>query len=236
MLGHSKRRRSAGGGRPRLGHDDKPFSQDELRELVEHLARKAAAERRGQGADKSCPRPVRGPRARDLALVQLAALTGLRASELAELEVRDICLARRKSYLRVRGGKARDRRAVETVPIPWSFVAELGRWIKGRGQRAAVFPASTSSRKLTRWEVWRIVKRGVRACGLRDVLTVHSLRHYYISTVARSAPSTLAVASLARLRSLRLVETYLHAALVDRHQVVDELRIPGRRSRALAAE
>lgn len=214
-------------GRPRLGHEDKPFTEPELRALIGHLSRKAAMEgRRGVR---------RGPRRRDLLLVELAALTGLRASELAALEARDVILARRKSYLRVRGGKARERQAVDTVPIPWSLVPELERWVADLGGTSPVFSATTSDRKLTRWEVWRIVKRAVRACGLRDVLTAHSLRHYYISRVARESRSSLVVASLARLRSPRLVETYYHSALEDRAAVVEDLRVPGRRaSRARA--
>lgn len=225
MPARTSERRAAA--RPRLGHDDKPFTEPELRALVGHLSRKAALEmRRGVR---------RGPRRRDLLLVELAALTGLRASELAELEARDVILARRKSYLRVRGGKARVRQAVDTVPIPWSLVPELERWLLDQAGTAPVFTASTSSRKLTRWEVWRIIKRAVRACGLRDVLTAHSLRHYYISRIARESRSSLVVASLARLRSPRLVETYYHSALEDRAAVVQDLRVPGRRtSRARA--
>lgn len=211
------------GTRPRLGDEDKPISGPELRTLVEHLARLAVREdRRGLR---------RGPRRRDQLMVELAALTGLRASELARLRVGDVHLADQRSYLRVRGGKARGLVDVDTVPIPWDLVPALEGWIRGRGDGDPVFERARGG-ELDRHELWRVVKRALRRCGLRSTLNVHSLRHFFISTVAqRPGASTFTVAKLARLRSLRLVETYCHAHLVDRFATVGPLHVPGRRRR-----
>lgn len=216
-------------GRPRLGPDDKAATETEVRAIVQHLAKRAAAERR-RGIDH-------GPRARDLLIVELACGTGLRVSELARLEVRDIVLARRKSYVRVRGGKARPRRHVDTVPLPWDLIAGLERWcdpnlITG-SPHSPLFTAATSSRPLIRQEVSRIVKRAVRACGLRDVLCAHSLRHFYGTRVALATRSSAMVQRLMRLRSPRLADHYTHVALEEATAAVGPLRTPGRRAKRL---
>lgn len=211
------------GGRPRLGAEDKPVSGPELRALVDHLACQAVRERR-----RGVPR---GPRARDQLMVELLALTGIRASELTRLRVGDVHLAQRSSYLRVRAGKARGRLEVDTVPVPWDLVPALEAWTRDRHSSEWVFER-THGGQLDRFEIWRVVKRAMRQAGLRSVLNVHSLRHFFITTVAQSPGiSTFTVASLARLRSARHLETYYHGHLVDRHAVVGPLRVPGRRSR-----
>lgn len=211
------------GGRPRLGEADKTPTQDELAAILRALARPAIAERR-RGV-------IRGPRSRDELLVELLALTGLRAAEVCRLLVRDVHLARRSSYLRVRGGKKRDRRDVDTIPLPWDLVPALERWCAGQPADAPLFSASTSSRRLDRREVWRIVKRGMRHAGVRSMLNAHSLRHYFVTAVARTSRSAAVVAQLARLRSLAQASIYVHLSAEEGAAVTGPLRAPGRRAR-----
>ena len=187
------RRRS----RPRLGDEEKPISGPELRTLVEHLAHLAVLEER---------RGVRrGPRRRDQLMVELLALTGLRASELARLQISDVHLAAKRSYLRVRGGKARGLQEVDTVPVPWDLVSILEKWTRGRPEDEFLVHRARGT-PIDRHEIWRVLKRAMRACGLREGLNVHSLRHFFISTVA-------------------------HAHLVGRFATVGPLTVPGRRRR-----
>lgn len=211
------------GRRPRLAPDEKPITGPELRTLVEHLARLAVREKR-RGV-------TRGPRQRDQLMVEVLALTGLRASELARVRVGDLVLAKRASYVRVVSGKHRGPREVDTAPIPWDLVPALERWIRGRHSDGWLFERARGG-PLDRHEIWRALKRAMAACGLRSQLNVHSLRHYFISTLAqRPGVSSFTVATLARLRSASYLETYYHPALVDRHQIAGPLRIPGRRRR-----
>ena len=191
--------------------------------MLDWLMRRAVRERR-RGVD-------RGPRQRDALVVELLALTGLRASELAALEVRDVHLASRKSYLRVRRGKGRGPRDVDTVPLPWDTVPLLELWTKDRDVREPLVHAATSSRPLNRREVWVIVKRAVRGCRLREVLNAHSLRHFYGTTVAKLSKSSAQVQRLMRLRSRRMADVYTHLTLEDAADVAGPLRIPGLRRR-----
>lgn len=214
-------------GRPRLGADDKSATDAEVHAILEWLAQRATREARRLGR--------RGPRQRDLALVALIAGTGLRVSEAAALQRRDLQLGERP-YVRVRGGKGRDGRDADTVPLAWDTAHLLRRWVEPLESMDPVFQAATSARRLDRREVWQVVKRAVRALGLRDVLNAHSLRHWFITRVARRSRSSATVARLARLRSPRLVDTYVHVALEDVAAIQDQLTLPGlnaRRRRAI---
>lgn len=210
-------------GRPRLGDDDKIISAEELGRLLGFLA--ARAER-----EEARTRAVDGPRCRDLVLVELLAGTGLRASEAARLAVRDVHLTGRNPYLRVRGGKARQRKDVDTVPLPSQIAGRLRRYVAARarhGEESPLFAAAQSGRPLGRREVWKAVKAGVRGAGLREVLNAHSLRHYFISAACQVPGSTpMLVAKLARLRDSSLVTRYFHASEDRRRAIANALRLP----------
>lgn len=221
--------------RPTLGEHDKAATEQEVAAMIEWLAKRAVAERR---------RGVRaGPRARDLLVVELLVSTGLRASELARLRVGDVHLAERESYVRVRGGKWRGARDVDTVPLPWAIVPELERWIDERRATSSdpavilelhnpLLTAATSSRAIDRREVWRIVKSAVRGAGARDVLNAHSLRHFFGTRIAKLSQSSATVQKLMRFRSPRMADRYTHLTLADSARVVGPLPIPGRRRRS----
>lgn len=211
--------------RPRLGDDDKPILPDELGRLKGHLARLADLERRRRGAD--------GPRVRDEVLVDLIAGTGLRCAEAVRLRVRDLHLEGRAPYVRVVGGKMRARKAVDTIPIPWSIVAELRAFVRGRDRDGYVFRAARSDRQLNRKEAWHTIKRAMRRVGLRECLNVHSLRHFFITAVGRVPGATeLQVARLARLRSPKLVARYFHPPEADRRRLANAIRLPRARRAA----
>lgn len=183
------------------------------------LARLAENERRrGEPA---------GARCRDALLVELLASTGLRVSEAVRLEARDVQLDGRAPYVRVRGGKARDRKAVDTVPLPWPLVRPLRAFVASLAPCSPIFRAARSDRAMTRGEAWHTIKRAMRAVGLRECLNVHSLRHFYISSASRAAGANpMLVARLARLRSLDLVDRYFHAAQGDRTRLANLVRMP----------
>ena len=211
--------------KPKLGDDDKRLEQDELRAMLDYFAKHSAAEKARKAPTFA--------RRRDYVLVQLLALTGLRASEAAALKLGDVRFGK-TPYVRVRGGKCRGRRDVDTVPMPWVLADPLHGWCKhrrkqGAGDRSPVFTAARSGRAMTRKEVWVIVKRSVHCCRLRPEINVHSLRHYYVTSVARQSKNFLTVAKMGRLRSPHLVREYIHQALGEQAEVARSLKLPGRR-------
>jgi len=202
--------------RPHLGDADKAIARDELRRILEHAARLASHEAR---------RGLRGPRTRDLLLLELLASTGLRASEAARLEVRDVVLEG-EPYVRVRGGKKRRPAQVDTVPLTQRLARELASWCRGLEPRAPLFGhAGDAAAPIDRRAVWAIVKRYLRAVGARAVLNVHSLRHRFLTDLASAAGANpFDVAKLGRLRRMDTVLEYFGAS--QTRAAVEALPLP----------
>jgi len=215
----SRLRRGPSRGRPSLGEDEKAIRPDELLSLLAVLGAKAGREKaRGNR---------RGPRRRDLLLVRLLAGTGLRASEAARLLVGDLRLEGKGPYLRIRGGKKRPTSHVDTVPVPIRLADELERWIFARCADEPLFHLAKSERALDRRGVWKIVKRAAREAGVRKEVSVHSLRHFYLTEVFRRTRGDLVLAArLGRLRSTETLATYVHHSSGERRRVVDSIELP----------
>ncbi len=174
---------------------------------------------------------------RNLLVVELLAGTGLRASELAALDVDDIRIPQsRDPWVRVVGGKKRGAGQSDRVPLPGAIAAELGRWLQRLSLQRPDMPLFRrglhDTRHLDYRHVWRIVKQAAKAAGLRGTLSPHSLRHYFITELARTG-NAIAVATIARLRDPKTVLRYVHLARGQIRELVDGVRIPGRRRRVI---
>ena len=170
--------------------------------LREYLAKRA--ERCSSSSPRAAPR-------RNRLLVELIACTGLRCSEAARLLVGDVVLEGVDPHVRIRGGKKRAPKVVETVPIPFGLVGMLRAFVHELAQDRPVFE-NQDGHALSRQRLWEIVKTGWRAVGARSVLNVHALRHWFISQVAAHPKAgPWEVARLARMRDLSTVLVYFHS-------------------------
>lgn len=217
--------------RPRLAPDEKSITHEEYRKLLEDL---------DAGARRELARGIRhGLRRRDALILRLLYSTGIRASEICRLKVRDVRLGSRNPTIRIVGGKKRAPRHADFVPIPSRLAAELAAWIqiaKRRGIASPLFPAASWERALDRREVWSIVKRACRRAGARSSISVHSFRHAYISELARDPKATpWLLAQLARVRRFDTILTYFHAGEEARRAVVESAFRRRRRSSTLEA-
>lgn len=209
------------GVKPRLTEADRAISPDEVRSIVRHLEARA----------RSAGKTRRGPRwrgaARDYLVARTLAETGLRASELARLDVGDLHLERGSPFLVVRGGKWRRSLEADSVPIPLDLAAELERWTRGRTDGPVFLRSGKDwSRAISRHEVYDAVKRAVRALGLNPRYSAHTLRHAYISALCRAPGSTpQAVAAMARLRTMDLVLRYYHLQPTEISRLAEAARV-----------
>jgi len=117
---------------------------------------------------------------RSWALLDTLLSSGLRASEVAALQVRDCLLGYGQASLVVRQGKGGKTREVF---IPQELKAHLKAfltWRKARGEEVSdAAPMFTGQRgPLTRNGVWRVVKGLMAAVGLDPRYATHSCRHY----------------------------------------------------------
>lgn len=192
------------------------------------------------GLDKGNP-DTRFQRRRNLTMLQLLAGTGLRASELCRLTLGNVHLPLHyDAWLRVIGGKRRTLGQAARVPVPAHMASSLRAWAKilARAGSSAppmpLFPRSSYYARLeeaiTYRQLWALVKRVAKAAGLRDSISPHSFRHYYISELA-SQPGIdpFALAAAARLRDPKTALRYIHYAKGELHAMANRVRLPGRK-------
>ena len=129
-------------------------------------------------------------------VVRLLAYTGLRRGELCALRPDNIKLHLRQIHIMGKGKKTR------IVGIHRSLVGEFKRRVKsGAILRRAIHPTS----------ITRAFKHVLRNLSLPEVLTLHSLRHTYISYLLEKGIPPKRVKEHAGHFSLNITERYTHA-------------------------
>jgi len=116
---------------------------------------------------------------RDKAMLELLYATGIRVSELVDLNTLDINLE--MGFLRCLGKGTKER----IVPMGKTAISCIYTYLeKGRGKlirdshEQAVF-VNIHGRRLTRQGFWKILKKYVRQAGFEDDITPHTLRHSF---------------------------------------------------------
>lgn len=115
---------------------------------------------------------------RDLAMLRLLYGTGMRVSELVNLNVDDLCLTGR--YVRCAGKQGRERQAPvddEVTLILEDYLARARPAIVRVDDGGALF-LNHRGQRLTRQGFWLILKGYAEAAGIDDI-TPHTLRHSF---------------------------------------------------------
>jgi integrase len=107
--------------------------------------------------------------------------TGLRAMEVAGLQVQDLRLAADPPVLHVREGKGGKPRVVPLAP---AVVAVLCRHLVGMPGAGPLVTSVSTGRALSRKTVCRLVSRHLRDAGVKD--SGHALRHTYATQLLQA--------------------------------------------------
>jgi site-specific recombinase XerD len=134
-------------------------------------------------------------------IIQILIYTGLRRSELCSLRPENIKLHLRQIHLMGKGQKHR------IVGIHKSLMNDLQRRVK----RGYILDPVTRPESIS-----RAFKMVSRALGLSESLTLHSLRHTYISYLLEKGVPTKLVKERAGHFSLAITDRYTHAIPTDR--------------------
>jgi integrase len=186
----------------------RPLSEAELRKLV--------------GTTMAAP-PWRGMAGPDRAMLyRIGAATGFRRSELATLRPESFHLDADVPTIVVEAAYTKNGQLAEQ-PIPPSLVSILRPWLARRPSGRLVFdplPEKTGE----------MLKRDLRRCGIAPVddagrtVDMHSLRHGYISALAKAGVPVKTVQTLARHSDPRLTfSVYSHLTLFDTAAALDAL-------------
>jgi site-specific recombinase XerD len=146
----------------------------------------------------------------DRLVVEILARTGLRASELCDLDADAVCRIGGACWLRVPVGKLRNERY---IPLHPTLVDLLTAWPTGHQHLIEV-----DGRALDRHRVGRIVRRVARKAGLGHVHP-HQLRHTLATQAINRGMRLEAIAAMLGHRSLRMTLTY---ARIANRTVADE--------------
>jgi integrase/recombinase XerC len=169
---------------------------------------------------------------RDRALVELLYGAGLRVSELSQLDVRDVDLARGDVRVFGKGGSER------VVPLPSEARRALAAYLDAReAGRGAALPLFTALRarggawrRLGVRDVRRVLRGRARAVGLSDRVHPHRLRHSYATHLLDMGADLREIQELLGHASLATTEKYTAVSMDRLAEVYDRAHPRARRS------
>lgn len=177
---------------------DRPLPRFLTVDEVFHLLEQAGGETGFQGR-------------RDRAILELFYAAGLRLSELAGLNLKDLDLE--EGVVRVWGKGARERLAFLGRPARAALKAYLparqSLLLKRQSEVEALF-VNRLGRPLSSRGVARVVERWARIAGLSGKLTPHALRHSFATHLLEGQADLRAVQELLGHASISSTQRYLH--------------------------
>jgi integrase len=154
-------------------------------------------------------------------LYRIAAGTGFRSEELQSLTPESFALDGDYPTITVEPKDSKRRRR-DVQPIHAALASMLKAWLAQRPEGQPVFPAD-------RWQILEALKADLKVAGIEyetdeGFADVHSLRHGYITALAKSNAPVKIVQSLARHSTPVLtLGVYTHLGLYDQTPALDAL-------------
>lgn len=156
---------------------------------------------------------------RDRTIITLFLTTGLRVSELANLDESDI----EGSSLYIRSGKGNKSRVVQLNEQTKSL---LNDYLEQKQNRCdgALFTSQKGNRMAVP-SIQGMVKKYVRKAGLDDNISVHSLRHTNATMLLDSGVNVRTIQEILGHSSLEVTQRYLHVSKKDKQSAVDKIKL-----------
>lgn len=159
---------------------------------------------------------------RDKAMLEVLYATGIRVSELVNLQMHELSLLQGVIRVIGKGGKER------LVPLGEEAVDYLGRYLKqARGELLVkpsntVFPSKRGT-TMTRQTFWHRIKYYAQQAGIKSKLSPHTLRHAFATHLLNHGADLRVVQMLLGHSDLSTTQIYTHVAtqrlqtLVEKH-------------------
>jgi len=161
----------------------KYLSEDEVKRLIE--------------ASKENPR--------DYAIISLLAYSGLRVSELCNLRLEDVDFSERIIY--VHSGKGDKDRIVVVSP---HVIEAIQNYLITRDDDMEYLFSSQKSDKISRIQVFRLVKKYAEKAGIKKDVTPHVLRHTLATTLLRRGVDIRFIQQFLGHSSVATTQIYTH--------------------------
>ncbi|HPS55474.1 MAG TPA: site-specific tyrosine recombinase XerD [Sedimentisphaerales bacterium] len=147
---------------------------------------------------------------RDKALLELLYATGVRASELANLKIKDLNLD--IGYLRCFGKGSKER----IVPVGRAAIQAVRDYLTDLRPKLAKdismdwLLLSRTARPLGRIEIWRLVKKYAARAGLAKNLTAHTIRHCFATHLLSGGADLRSVQEMLGHVDIATTQIYTH--------------------------
>lgn len=143
-------------------------------------------------------------KSRDRAIISVLFSTGLRVSELINLNRRDINIERGEFWIRGKGGKIR--------PVYLSDLAkeQLGYYLDKRKDTSPCLFVSGKCERLSARSVQRIVQKAAIKAGIPKQVTPHTLRHSFGTDLLRAGADLRSIQQLLGHSSITTTQIYTH--------------------------
>mgnify|MGYP000312396900 CR=1 FL=1 len=141
---------------------------------------------------------------RDYAILSFLAYSGLRVSELCNLKIEDVDFHER--IVRVHGKGDKDR----IVIVSPHAMEALEKYLSTRKDSLEYLFSSQKSEKITRVQVFRIVKKYARKAGIKKNVTPHVLRHTLATTLLKRGVDIRYIQQFLGHSSVATTQIYTH--------------------------
>jgi integrase/recombinase XerD len=149
---------------------------------------------------------------RDRAMLELLYATGLRVSELTDLQLRQLHLE--PGYLVVvgKGGKERVVPLGEWAAEALKLYLEEGRRILLKGGSSPEIFVNHRGKKLSRQGVWKIIKQVALQASIRQNITPHMLRHSFATHLLENGADLRSLQTMLGHADISTTQIYTHVA------------------------
>jgi len=142
---------------------------------------------------------------RDKAILEVLFSTGLRVSELVNLNREDINLLKAEFYVRGKGGKIRPVFLSETAQKALKYYLE-----SRKDTEQALLINQTDNQRLTTRSIQRIVRRWAVKAGLTKRITPHTLRHSLATDLLAGGADLRSIQGILGHSSITTTQIYTH--------------------------
>jgi len=147
---------------------------------------------------------------RDRAILEMLYATGMRASEIAELNIKDLNLS--IGYLRCIGKGRKER----IIPLGKTAIGVVSEYLE-KTRPLLTKPCSKdkllisrTGRPLDRVDIWRIVKKYARRVGMPKALTTHTLRHCFATHLLSGGADLRSLQEMLGHADISTTQIYTH--------------------------
>ncbi len=152
--------------------------------------------------------------ARDRALFHLMYASGLRVSEVCQLDVGDVS----DDFIRVKGKGGKER----IIPVAEAAIRELDYYLVNfRTEEGAIF-VSTKGARMSRIGVWERVKFYAKKAAITKTISPHTLRHSFATHLLENGADLRIIQELLGHANIATTDRYTHISHKHLHEAFEK--------------